>query len=388
MHARRELIWSQAKRYRDSNRTQKTVILNEFCQATGLNRKYAIGLLNRPPVEQSIPTRRRRTSSYAADNAALERLWEISGRLCGKRLVAAIPILIEALLRHGEIELPAERKERLCRLSASTADRLLRPKRRQLGWKGKTTTKPGTLLKQQIAVRTFADWDDLRPGFFEADLVAHCADSGRGDYAYTLTLTDVSTGWTEPEAVKDRSQLAVCSAIDNVRRRIPFTMLGIDSDNGGEFINHLLKKYCENHQITFTRCRPYRKNDQCHVESKNWSVIRVHTGYWRYDTPEALKALRALYSWLRLSVNFFKPSLKLREKARDGARLTKRHDGGATPYQRLIAANVLTQDDLDQLNEMFLTLNPAEIHRRIEDAQRTLAQTASVRFINEATNAL
>ena len=386
MHARRELIWSQAKRYRACARAEKTVILNEFCQATGLNRKYAIGLLNRPPIERTAPAKRVRRSVYAAHTPALERLWEMSGRLCGKRLVAAIPVLIDAMARHGEAQFSPESRERLCRLSASTADRLLQKRRRRLGWRGKTMTRPGTLLKQQIAIRTFADWDDLRPGFFEVDLVAHCADSGHGDFAYTLTLTDVATGWTELGAIKDRSQKSVCDAIDSIRRRLPCPMLGIDSDNGAEFINHLLQKYCLEHRITFTRCRPYRKNDQCHVESKNWSVVRVHTGYWRYDTPDALKALRTLYSWLRLSVNFFKPSLKLKEKVRQGGKLTRRYDRAATPYQRLCTANVLSQEDLNELQDMFITLNPVLIHQRIQDAQSVLNRTASVRSNNEATN--
>ncbi|MCC6728165.1 MAG: DDE-type integrase/transposase/recombinase [Chthonomonadales bacterium] len=375
--ARRELVWSQAKRYRDARRGQKTVILDEFCEATGLNRKYAIGLLNRPPVEGGMGECRHRGSPYVDTVEPLTRLWEICGRLCGKRLVAAIPTLLESLLRHGEMSVSEESRQLLCRLSASTIDRLLRPVRRKLGWRGRTTTKPGTLLKQQIAVRTFADWDERRPGFFEVDLVAHCGGSGHGDYAYSLNLTDVHTAWTDMEALPNRSQQSVCQAIERVRKRLPFAMLGIDSDNGSEFINWLLKGYCVRHQLTFTRCRPYKKNDQCHVESKNWSVIRVHAGYCRYDTPEALAALRRLYSWLRPLVNYFQPSLKLREKVRDGARVTKRHERAATPYERLAAADVLTQEQTQELQEVFLSLNPAEIHRRIQAAQAALYQTAS-----------
>jgi hypothetical protein len=374
--SRRELIWSQARRYRQSSCGQKTIILDEFCEATGLNRKYAIGLLNRPPKEGGDRTQRRRASPYSSDVGVLKQLWEVSGRLCGKRLIAAIPTLLESLQRHGEISICKERSQRLCRLSASTADRLLQPIRRKLGWRGRTTTKPGTLLKQQIPMRTFADWDEQRPGFFEADLVAHCGGSSHGDYAYTLNLTDVETGWTDMEALPNRSQEGVCQAIERIRQRLPFAMLGIDSDNGGEFINRPLKDWCERHRITFTRSRPYNKNDQCHVESKNWSIVRVHAGYLRYDTPEALKALRGLYSWLRLSVNFFAPSLKLKEKVREGARVTKRYERAATPYERLRKAGVLTPEMQEQLQEMFLSLNPAEIRRRIEAAQARLYQAA------------
>lgn len=386
IHARRELVWAQAKRYRGSGRAGKSVILDEFCQATGLNRKYAISLLNRPPAETRSAGKRKRRSRYAADVGVLERLWEVSGHLCGKRLVAAIPVLLDALLRHGEIEVTPSQSDRLRHISASTVDRLLQSRRRATGWRGKTLTKPGTLLRNQIPIRTYADWDEQKPGFFEADLVAHCGGTAAGDFAYTLTLTDVHTGWTELAALPNRSQIAVCDAIDRIRGRIPFPMLGIDSDNGSEFINNNLQRYCHANQITFTRCRPYRKNDQCHVESKNWSVVRAHVAYWRYEGAEAVRALGSLYSWLRLAVNFFRPSLKLKEKTRKGAKVTRRHDGGATPHQRLIAAAVLNDDDQEQLEQMFLTLNPADIANHIQEASQRLYRSTTVRNTNDATN--
>lgn len=388
IHARRELVWAQAKRYRDAGRSGKSIILDEFCEATGLNRKYAIGLLTRPPVETHAALRRKRRSRYHADVGMLERLWELSGHLCGKRLVAAIPVLLDALVRHGEIEVTPSQSERLRRISASTVDRLLQPRRRATGWRGKVLTKPGTLLRNQIPVRTYADWDEQMPGFFEADLVAHCGGSAAGDFACTLTLTDVHTGWTELAALPNRSQIAVCDAIDRIRSRIPFPMLGIDSDNGSEFINNNLRRYCEANRITFTRCRPYRKNDQCHVESKNWSVVRAHVAYWRYEGADAVRTLASLYSWLRLAVNFFRPSLKLREKTRQGAKVTRTHDEGATPHQRLIAAQVLNADDHDELQQMFLELNPADIHRKIQQASQRLYTAATVRNANDATNCL
>ncbi len=388
MHARRELVWAQAKRCRDSGRAGKSAILDGFCETTGLNRKYAIGLLKHPPVETRAVVKRRRRSRYAADVSVLERLWEVSGHLCGKRLAAAIPSLLDALVRHGEMEVTPSQSARLRRISAGTVDRLLQPRRRAIGWRGKAMTKPGTLLRNQIPIRTYADWDEQTPGFFEADLAAHCGGTAAGDFAYTLTLTDVHTGWTELAALPNRSQIAVCDAIDRIRRRIPFPMLGIDSDNGSEFINNNLQRYCEANRITFTRCRPYRKNDQCHVESKNWSVVRAHVAYWRYEGTDAVSALASLHSRVSLSVNFFRPSLKLKEKTRRGAKVTRRHDEGATPYQRLIAAGVLNNDDKDDLQEMFLSLNPADIANQIHEASQRLYKTAMVRNTNDATNNL
>jgi hypothetical protein len=385
-HARREMVWSVAKRYRDADRSGKKQILDEFCKTTGHNRKYAIGLLNRPPAERSEPIRRKRCSAYAMDLALLTELWEVSGRLCAKRLMAGLQDLIDGLERFDEINISAERRTRFRTMSASTADRLLRPVRRRLGWRGKTTTKPGTLLKHQIAVRTFADWNEQRPGFMEIDLVAHCADSVRGEYAHTLTMTDVATGWTELTALRNRSQKTVLEAIRQVSARLPFRILGLDSDNGAEFINYPLKAYCEQNQITFTRCRPCKKNDQCHVENKNGSIVRTQTGYFRYETEEALKRLRALYSWLRLFVNYFAPSAKLVGKHRNGAKVTKQYDTPTTPYKRLLNANVLNHKEEEELKAFFHTLNPKDIRRQIEAAKLALYHTASVRSLFEATD--
>lgn len=261
-------------------------------------------------------------------------------------------------------------------ISAATIDRLLAQDRRRLQIRGRSRTKPGTLLKHQIPIRTFSSWDEGRPGFLEVDLVSHDGGHPVGDWIQTLSATDVATGWTETRACKNKAQVHVFAALLQIRRGLPFPLLGIDSDNGSEFINNQLLRYCEREEITFTRSRPYRKNDACFVEQKNWHVVRRTVGYVRYDTEEELTLLNELYSLLRLMTNFFSPQMKLKEKTRDGARVTKRYDEAKTPYQRLLNAAVLPEEDEERLAALYLSLNPVEVQRkigRIQNRLRTLA---------------
>jgi transposase InsO family protein len=273
--------------------------------------------------------------------------------------------MVKVLEHHGELALDPETKVLLLQMSASTIDRRLAPFRQQRG-RGKSTTKPGTLLKDAIAVRTFADWDDARPGFVEIDLVAHCGDTVAGQYLQTLTATDVRSGWTECLALPHRSQEAVSAAMVGLQARLPFPLLGVDSDNDSVFINETLKRFCEMVQITFTRSRPYRKNDQCYVEQKNWSVVRKTIGYRRYESSAALDLFRAIYADLRLYVNFFQPVLKLVHKERQGSKVYKRYDEAQTPHQRIMTStNVSTKDKL-RLQHTYLQLNPAGLRRQID----------------------
>jgi hypothetical protein len=351
---------------------------------TGYNRSYAAWLLNQQGRkvwvhrkvavvgEVGIGSRRRRRRTYGADvKKVLIRLWQLLDYLCGKRLVGALAETIEALERHGELKLPEELRRKLLSVSAATIDRLLASEKKKLRLKGRCLTKPGSLLRQQIPIRTFADWDEARPGFVEMDLVAHEGGDASGDFAYTLDLTDVSTGWTELAAVKNRAQVWVFEALQEIRQRLPFDLLGLDSDNGGEFINHHLKRYCEQEEITFTRSRPYRKNDNCFVEQKNYSVVRRHVGYGRYDTEVELELLNELYEQLRLYVNFFLPSQKLKEKTRRGSRVQKRYDEARTPYRRVLDSKQVPECYKKKLRAQYEKLNPAELHRnllRIEEA--------------------
>lgn len=387
LSSRRELAGAQSKRYRKAPRPEKSRILREFVAATSYSLKYAIALLRRPPQVTRKPCHRKRKRIYTEPvRRALAHLWEMLGCICAKRLVPALPGLVEALERHGELQLEPLTRSRLLTMSAATADRLLRDVRRQRARRGLCTTKPGTLLRHQIPIRTFADWTEKEPGFLEVDLVAHCGESTHGDYVHSLVLTDVHTGWTECVALLNRSERVVSAAIDTVRMRLPFPIRGIDADNGSEFINHNLTTYCRKHKITFTRCRPYKKNDQCHVEQKNGAIVRQLVGYDRYEGEDARRRLAAIYSQLRLFTNYFQPNLKLVSKVRNGARVTRRYDSAKTPYQRLLESGVLSNEQQTDMREQYELLNPADLARQIRKAQNALWALPKVRNSNEATS--
>jgi hypothetical protein len=266
----------------------------------------------------------------------------------------------------------AETEAKLLTISAATIDRLLATERKKQVIKGRTLTKPGAMLKHQIPIRTFSDWDENKPGFVEIDLVGHDGGDARGDFCQTLDVTDVCTGWTETRAVRNKAQVWVFEALTHIRRSLPCPLLGIDSDNGGEFINHHLHGYCEQEQITFTRARPSRKNDNCFVEEKNNSVVRRNVGYRRYDTPEQLKILNDLYDELRLYTNYFLPVMKLVRKHRVGSKIKKIYDKPRTPYQRMLASPQLSKAKKKALRETYATLNPARLKRNITSLQDQL----------------
>jgi hypothetical protein len=285
--------------------------------------------------------------------------------------------MVDTLIALGELKCDAETRQKLKRLSAATIDRLLAPERKKYQLKGRAHTRPGTLLKHQIPIRTFSDWDEQRPGFVEVDLVAHDGGVAAGDYCQTLDMTDIATTWTETAAVKNKAQVWVFEALKELRKKLPFQLLGIDSDNGGEFINAHLQAYCRQEQITFTRARPYRKNDSCFVEQKNHSVVRNAVGYDRYDTEEQLRLLNELYQHLRLYTNFFLPSMKLKSKTRVGSRVQKRYDQARTPYRRVLSARQVSKRRKELLRAQYATLNPAALKRQIERLQLQLLKSAS-----------
>jgi hypothetical protein len=300
--------------------------------------------------------------------AALKVAWEATDRLCSKRFHPFLPELVGILKRTSELHLTEEAERQLYRVSPSTIDRILRRWRGSDRRRGLSTTKPGTLLKNSIPVRTFSDWNENKPGFLEADLVAHCGDSAEGFYLTTLSTVDVATGWCEPMAVWGKGQDRVGGAVHHVRKRLPMTLLGLDSDNGSEFINHSLYDYCRRNGVTFTRSRSYKKNDSCHVEQKNWSVIRRVIGYDRFSSKAAFKALDDVYTLLRLYVNFFQPVLKLVGKSRHGARVRKAYDKAQTPYQRLLTSGVLTEDKRRELADIYGALNPVTLLKQITES--------------------
>jgi hypothetical protein len=377
LDSRRELLAVTAPRYRTAHRAERSRILAEFVASTGYHRKYALTLLNHPLSKAPARQKRQRARHYPlAVQQALITCWRVANGICSKRLVPYLPELVAVLERQGELCLEAETKRRLLALSAATADRLLAAERKLAKPHGLGTTKPGTLLKDSIPIRTFADWDDVRPGFSEVDLVAHCGDSTQGEYVHSLTLTDVATGWTECLALRNRGQQVVFAALVRARTQLPFPLVGIDSDNGGEFINAHLLRYCQNEHLTFTRSRPYKKNDQAYVEQKNWSIVRHLVGYGRYEGAAACEALGRLYDVVRLYVNFFQPSMKLVSKERVGAKVKKRYDAATTPYQRVLDSPQVTAEVKEALRQQYLTLNPVALLRQIHRTQATLWQLA------------
>jgi hypothetical protein len=363
--SKRELLQAIRPRYLQANKTEKAIILDEFSAATGYHRKYAIRLLKHGPAAKKLK-KLGRTKIYQGEVVtALTRIWEICGRICSRRLHPYLPEIVRVLEQHQELILPAEVKQRLLQISRASIDRCLKPTRFEHR-RGLSTTKPGTLLKKAIPVRTFTPWDEERPGFEEIDLVAHCGETTAGQYLNTLTVTDLATGWTECLAIQQKSQHLVAEAIQELRLRLPFPLLGIDSDNGSEFINDLLLNYCQVENITFTRSRPYRKNDQAHVEQKNWSVIRNVIGYDRLETEAEWLLLKAIYADLRLYVNFFQPMLKLVGKERLGEKVIKRYDTATTPYQRGLNSPYISENVKVYLRVQYAQLNPVSLRNRID----------------------
>ena len=302
---------------------------------------------------------------------------------CGKRLAPFVGELLASLKRFGEIELTADEEALLCSISAATIDRMLAADRARITLKGRATTKPGTLLRSKIPVRTFADWDEREPGFFELDLVGHCGGSGKGEFLYTLNMIDVFSGWTALGAMRGRGERGTLLAIKSAQKHIPFVLKGIDSDNDSAFINYHLMKYCREQQITFTRCRPWKNNDQCHVEQKNWSVVRQFIGYRRFETDEQLALLEKIYSLVMPYHNFFCPMMKLRTKERDGSKVTRRYEPAATPYQRLLMVDRrLDEHTKERLRRQYQATNPAALLRQI---QALLAQLEKLTDATEET---
>jgi len=374
-------------RYQRLSKKEKTIFLNEFIQLTRYNRSYAaralrikevLGYMNIAGkrvklVRDNRKIKRKKKKIYDQEVfGVLRKIWGIFDYICSKRLAPFLSEIIPVLEKWEEIKLSAKVREKLLKISAATIDRLLSETRKKYRIKGRSTTRPGTLLKKSIPIRTFADWDEARPGFFEVDLVSHDGGAVRGDFIQSLNFTDISTGWDEMIAVKNKAQRWVFSGIETIKERLPFSILGIDSDNGSEFINDHLLRYCEKEQITFTRSRPYRKNDSCFVEQKNYSVIRRAVGYSRYDTDYDLVILNELYSYLRLYVNFFQPVRKLIKKERIGSKVIKRYDEAKTPYRRVLASPDIEEEIKMKLRKEYAMLNPAELKRKITKLQNKL----------------
>jgi len=377
MGTRREVITAVGHRYRNASRTDRTAILDEFVALTGYHRKHAIRVLTGTPHESRQETGRNRFYDEGVRQALIV-LWEAADRLCGKRLKALIPMLMDAMERHGHLRLDATIKDRLLSVSAATIDRALRGTRDQIVGRRKRRVGVGAAIRRSIPLRTFAEWRDPPPGFFEVDIVEHCGGPKTdGNYVHSLVLTDIASGWTECVAMPVRNDLLVVEELAKVARDLPFAMIGVDTDNDSSFMTQTLFDYCKELGLVQTRSRAYKKNDQAWVEQKNGSVVRRLVGYGRLSGRAETEALAQLYSVSRLFVNFFQPSFKLKSKTRDGARVHKTYHAPLTPCDRLLGLADVTEKTKVALRAQFMALDPVRLLQEIRTAQHTLAGHAT-----------
>jgi hypothetical protein len=368
---RRELAEAISKRYRAAERSGKKLILDEFTKVTGYHRKHAIRVLTTQPAVD--PAQRRAASRIYGEavREALIVLWEAADRICGKRLKALLPQLIEAMERHQHLQLDQPVRTQLLAMSAATIDRQLCAVREH-AYGGRKNRTALNRVRKMVPVRTFADWGDVRPGYMEMDFVVHCGERAEGSFVHTLVLTDVASGWTECIALPVREQTLVVEGITGLRGKLPFPLLGLDTDNDSAFLNESLLTYCNDHKIEFTRSRAYQKNDQAWVEQKNGAIVRKLIGYGRLEGLTATAALRRLYDCSRLYINFFQPSFKLKSKHREGARVHKTYYPPETPCRRLMEHEDISPETKETLRRTMEELDPVMLLKQIREAQDTV----------------
>lgn len=384
MTTRKELVEALRERYRSAAFGDRIKILDEFVAVTGYHRKHAIRVL-REEVATAKAARTRNRLYDEAVRQALTVLWEAADRVCGKRLKALIPMLVDAMERHGHLDLDPVIKTKVMQVSAATIDRVLAAARLHIDGQRKRRKGVGAAIRRSIPVRTFADWRDPPPGFFEIDMVEHCGGAKTdGDFVHTLTMTDIASGWTECVAMRMREQMLIVEAFDKVASVLPFAMLGVDSDNDSAFMSQSVFDYCKGHGLEQTRSRAYKKNDQAWVEQKNGAVVRRLVGYGRLSGIDATNALATLYASSRLYINFFQPSFKLKSKTRDGARVRKVYFTPATPCDRLLAHNSVEVAIKEELRTKFKGLDPVRLLQAIRLAQQTLSDLAAHGMRTEA----
>jgi hypothetical protein len=380
--SKREYRRSIHKRYRQGTRKEKTAMLEEFCRVCGYNRKYAIWLLSRPL--SNAATRRavtQRSATYSkASIRVLAKVWEASGYLCSQRLKAAMAQWLPWIKRHFEVSEKLEKE--ILAISARQMDRRLFIHKRTVKRRLYGTTRPGSLLKHMIPIKT-DHWDVTLPGYLEIDLVSHSGASAAGEFLYTLDCVDIATGWVERQAVMGKGQLGIVAALREIEQRLPFSLRGIDSDNGSEFINTHLFNFCQqrpkDRSVQFTRSRPYKKDDNAHVEQKNWTHVRKLLGWERYDTHEALNAINDLYTQLLIFQNLFQPSMKLRSKVRKGSRLIRHYDRPSTPFERVLKSSHKTLPQIQALKSTIENTDPFELSHRIDQQLEGLYNLAAQR---------
>lgn len=373
--ARREYLARMRERYVTAGRATKSQLLDEVCEVTGYHRKAAIRFLRRPARRRA--RRRGRPVRYGATVVgALRQIWEAAGYPWSVRVQALLPVWLPWATRRWRLSRAVV--ERLRTMSPRQMDRALRPFKSELRKRQYGRTKPGTLLKHHIPLKTDR-WNVAVPGFTEIDLVAHSGDRADGEFLHSLNLTDIHTTWVETRAVLGKSQHHVQEALEQLRQALPFRLQGIDSDNGSEFINYHLQRYCTTHAIQFTRGRPYKKDDNAHIEQKNWTHVRKLLGYVRYDSEAARTAINAVYADLRLLQNLFLPSVKLQRKERVGARVRRQYDAPQTPLDRVAACDAIDAPRVRELRQLRATLDPIALAARIDAALEAIYALANQR---------
>lgn len=352
----KEATW---KRYRKASKPMKSKILDELCAITGYHRQYAIAQLNQMgDREPRLPRRpRTRPRHYTQDVlAVIEKVWEEAGYPWSVRLKGILKLWLPWIRRR--YALTPRQEAKILEIGTRTIDRYLAAKKRDLRKRLYGRTKPGTLLRHQIPIKC-ESWNEVAAGHLEMDTVSHSGENAGGTFAYTLNLTDIASTWVETRSVLGKGEEAILAAFRQMKAGLPFSVQSIDSDNGGEFINHHLYNYCQQERIGFTRSRPYKKDDNAHIEQKNWTHVRKIIGWDRYETPEAVQAMNDLYTQeLRLYMNLFQPSVKLQERVRKGSRKTRRYDGPLTALDRLLQLPNADHRKLEPLVQLRARLDP------------------------------
>jgi len=379
MRTKHEVAKEILPRYLKADKEEKKKILDEFSLTTGYHRKSAIRKLRElqsiPHYKESVAGKHKRNRERMYDSyveVVVEQIYEALGGIGARRMHPHISTMLSKGIEFGHIKIDPITEMKVGAMSRSTLDRMIARVRERNAIKGISTTRPGTLLKSEIPLRVGV-WEETDPGFLELDLVAHCGDNASGMFISTLNTTDIATGWFEAEPVMGKAQERILEGLQEIEKRLPSELLGIDSDNGSEFINRQLYEYCKKKNIIFTRSRPYKKNDNAHIEQKNYTTVRQVLGYQRFDTEEVFELMLKLYRGpLRLYINFFQPSVKCIQKKRIGSKIKKVYDVAQTPYERVLAHPKIQETTKKTLMFLFESLDPFKLRKEIDDIVRKI----------------